>query len=421
MLNLAKKYSTMALTDNIKNALRNFVGQNASLSFIFNTHGTVYDYSPYDRKDLASTYANNASVRMLINKVSEGSASLPIKVVDRDKNPLPDDWRNDFIKMPNDYQGQYDFIENGVREHLIFGEAFGLTDVRVGLREGELSKMVWLHSQFVEFERANGLGITKYVSGRDSTRKIDPESVIHLRGVIEDPEQSLHAISLLTTATREIEAINEGRNTEISGFKNQGARKLISAKSDRTLTETQGKNLKERLGSIGGGGSTGAGRVEFTGGAVEVHKLSETAVDLNVQESIKNNEKSLAKLLKVPLPLISEDSSTYNNMKSANRDFVVQSLIPSLEKVLQAINLFTNSTKDNAYLVVDTDNIEALKDDVDKTMTSLDKAFATYNQRQAALGLPGTDEAWGDLPIFPFNVAPVDPNDGFNEIDLNVD
>jgi len=408
----------MALTDKIKNALRNFVGQNASLSFIFNTHGTVYDYSPYDRKDLASTYANNASVRMLINKVSEGSASLPIKVVDRDKNPLPNDWRNDFIKMPNDYQGQYDFIENGVREHLIFGEAFGLTDVRVGLQAGRLDKMVWLHSQFVEFERANGLGITKYVSGRDSTRKIDPESVIHLRGVIEDPEQSLHAISLLTTATREIEAINEGRNTEISGFKNQGPRMILASKTDRTFTEEQGRNLKEKLGA---GGAIGAGRVEFTGASIEAHKVSETAVDLNVQESIKNNEKSLAKLLKVPLPLISEDSSTYNNMKSANRDFVVQSLIPSLEKVLQAINLFTNSTDDNAYLVVDTDNIEALKEDVDKTMTSLDKAYATYNQRQAALGLPGTDEKWGDLPIFPFNVSPTDPNDGFNEIDLNVE
>lgn len=406
-----------SIGNNIKKAIRDFIGQNPALSFITQMYGTVYDYSPYDRKDLASTYANNASVRMLINKVAEGASMLPIKVEDRYKTPLPDDWRNDFISAPNDYQSKNDFIENGIREHLIFGEAFAVADTRIGLKKGQLDKVVWLHSQSVEFERANGLSITKYVSGSNSSRKLDPENVIHLRGVIEDPEQSLHAISLLTTATREITAINEGRDTEITGFKNQGPRKIISSKADRTFTKEQGENLKERLGS---GGSAGAGRTEFTGGSIEVHDATATAVDLNVQESIKNNEKSLAKLLKVPMPLISEDSSTYNNMTSANRDFVVQSLIPALEKVLQAINLFTNSRGDNAYLVVDIDNIEALKEDINEKMNGLDKAYASYNQRQSALGLEGTDEKWGDLPIFPFNVAPVDPANPevFNNTDL---
>lgn len=385
---------------NIKAALNTLIGSSKPnfFSMLF-FGGKIIDSGPYDRSQIVNAYTTGIEVRSVAEKYIKGFTSIPIKLVDKKGKDVTEDWRLDLIKDPNPLQTQSQLETDCALQHFLFDEYFihGGT-MGVALDKGKPEFLKILQGQYVSFEIDENGNIVKFANTYNQTKKLELDSVKATIGSVLDPAITLHATSKLITASKVVKKLEQAHDNEINSFANNGVGGIISAKSEDSFTKEQHDNFLERLNNPSKSNS-----LEATSGSIDYHNISKTPADLGVLESSKQGQKALGLVYNMPLALISEDASTFDNVKAAEKSYALNVLIPDKQLYCDKLTEFLNGKKDGVKFIVDINKVRQIQNSPKEVQEVYDSARASINERRVAAGLEAREEAIYDEPLMKIN------------------
>lgn len=160
---------------------------------------------------------------------------------------------------------------------------------------------------------------------------------------------------------------------------------IINFPQKHQLTEIQKDRLKNKFDDRYTGAKN-ARKIEMTFEEQSPQYLGINATipkDLDYVESLKEMEKKIALNLGIPLPLVTSDGATYNNLSEAKAELYRETIIPLMKELCWNLNkLFKDSLKDGEEFYFNESSIKALQYDLaenlKKTVDSL-TGIATIN------------------------------------------
>ena len=398
----------MGFIDGIRNML--YGTQSVMQQQLMNGRST---FNGYDRNAIAALFYDktkaNFAVYSAINYCAEAVADTlrRAKIIDKKGNEVTGHWSYDVFFNPNKFSQPKDFYYAYAVNRLLFGDAFIYMLRRIGLNEGQIKEMFVAHSQDVVI----GTGAVNY----DWT---EPQKIyrIPIKGYIKEfnfdeilrvysynvDSSSDYGLSPLVPAAILAEKLLNASAAEVSSFKNGGVETLLSNK--RTIEgqsiplsaieiEDANKVLNDPNGK----------RVRVLNSNLEMIEIGKSPVDLGVLQSTDAAIKALMFVYKLPYSLFSGDG-TFNNTKEGFKALYTQVGLPYAYEFLDK---FTSvcGFKNGEYWTIDEQLIPQLKDDADKVITALTKAYASVNEVRAAAGLQPIKGKEYDRPLMPMNIT----------------
>lgn len=249
-------------------------------------------------------------------------------------------------------------------------------------------------------------GYLYQVDGVDYSWK--PEEVIHFR--YANPLNEYWGLSPLTSARYAaelgIDAVRFNRNFFLNA--STAATALVSKVA---ISKEQADDLQRRWEQAFVGISR-AHRTAVLSPDLTVEKLSINQRDAEWLNAMKWSLADVARVYRVPEPLIGEEKAVYKNIREAETAFWHECQIPELlwmEEILNAelVPLFSDSS---LLLAFDVSMIEAIQADIAAVIEGhakyLDRGVMTINEVRRKEKL-GDDVPWGNVAWLPMNLMPM--------------
>ena len=409
--------NNMGVIDNIRNML--YGTQYVMQQQIMNGRTS---FNGYDRAAIASLFYDkskaNFAVYSVINYCADAVADTlrRAKIIDKDGNEVTNHWSYDVFFNPNKFMQPKDFYYAYAVNRLLFGDAFIYLLKRVGITQGQIKEMFVAHSQDVVI----GTGAVNY----DWT---EPQKIykIPIKGLIREfnfdeilrvysynvDNSSDYGLSPLIPAAILAEKLLNASAAEVSSFKNGGVETLLANKQSIegqtiSLSQPDLDSINKTLNDPNGK------RVRVLNSNMEKIEIGKSPVDLGVLQSSDAAMKALMFVYKLPYSLFSGDG-TFNNTKEGYRALYTQVGLPYAYEFLDKFTKVCGF-ENGEYWTIDEQLIPQLKEDADKVITTLSKAYATTNEIRAAAGLKPLKGDEYDKPLYPMNI-----NAGLDNIDVN--
>ena len=409
--------NNMGVIDNIRNML--YGTQYVMQQQIMNGRTS---FNGYDRAAIASLFYDkskaNFAVYSVINYCADAVADTlrRAKIIDKDGNEVTNHWSYDVFFNPNKFMQPKDFYYAYAVNRLLFGDAFIYLLKRVGITQGQIKEMFVAHSQDVLI----GTGAVNY----DWT---EPQKIykIPIKGLIREfnfdeilrvysynvDNSSDYGLSPLIPAAILAEKLLNASAAEVSSFKNGGVETLLANKQSIegqtiSLSQPDLDSINKTLNDPNGK------RVRVLNSNMEKIEIGKSPVDLGVLQSSDAAMKALMFVYKLPYSLFSGDG-TFNNTKEGYRALYTQVGLPYAYEFLDKFTKVCGF-ENGEYWTIDEQLIPQLKEDADKVITTLSKAYATTNEIRAAAGLKPLEGDEYDKPLYPMNI-----NAGLDTIDVN--
>jgi HK97 family phage portal protein len=151
-------------------------------------------------------------------------------------------------------------------------------------------------------------------------------------------------------------------------------------------------------------GSENAGEIPMLAEDAEWVALSQSARDMDFLNTMKETAKYVASALGVPLPLIDNDASTFNNLEQAKERLYTDTVIPLMRELLSELNNWLLPRfGDGLELRIDMDAIpalEALRERMfNRAVTAYDKGVLTREEARELMGYQPQAEGGEYRPI----------------------
>ena len=161
-------------------------------------------------------------------------------------------------------------------------------------------------------------------------------------------------------------------------------------------------------------GSENAGEIPMLSDDAEWVQLSQTAREMDFLSTMRETAKYVASALGVPLPLIDNDASTFNNLEQAKERLYTDTVIPIVNDLLAELNNWLLPRfADGLELRVDMDAIPALEGlrerMFNRAVTAYDKGLLTLQEARELMGYE--PEAEGDFKPTPSPMPYLSDND----------
>jgi HK97 family phage portal protein len=173
------------------------------------------------------------------------------------------------------------------------------------------------------------------------------------------------------------------------------------------ITQDQVASFQETLRSIAG--AKNSGRPVAILGKVKIEKFSESIRDMDFDRLKAVTTNKIAQILKIPLPLINENSMTFSNFSQAQLSLYDTCILPIAKKFLAFLNnrLLPILGESKYKLVIDESAISALELRKIDVAGSYGKTNAlTINEIRTMLGYEALSEG-GDVIYQPQNMVPI--------------
>lgn len=168
---------------------------------------------------------------------------------------------------------------------------------------------------------------------------------------------------------------------------------LVIKNGDRVinLTEEQVSRLKRQFEDCYQS-SNNAGRPLVLEGGMEWQQMSLSPKDMDFQNLKKNAEKQIYINLGIPLPILTDDASTFNNKSEARLEFYEDRVFGIAEDILSALTdflLINRYKKPNLEFIINKNEVDALSiKRASKIELVNNNAVLTLNEKRAKLGQP---------------------------------
>jgi len=164
-------------------------------------------------------------------------------------------------------------------------------------------------------------------------------------------------------------------------------------------------------------GSHNAGQFMIVEGGGQFQELGSATLDMDFEKLKKDLTIAIFNRYKVPLPLISPDTMTMNNMEVAKLNLYDNAVLPLSQRLFQELVLFLGDRfgiEDDVKLVPDIDRVPALQPRRNEQL-KLQKELGvlTVDELRSMIGREAL-ETGGDFVYLPNNLVPIG-NDAFTE------
>lgn len=323
-------------------------------------------------------YGSNVTAYAIIKKIAQTGADIPRFLIDEnDPDEIIEDGEVfDMLQRPATYQGeklsQFDYIEYLITYLLSSGNIYqkGLSAVGFG--------DIWQHMEILPSgatEPIVGKSFLSPIQGYKFTDKqktviIPKGNVMHTKFINPTTMglNSLEGLSPLQAAIFALTGSTDIQKAISIMVKNQGARGILTNKSDRSLKPEEAKILSDKANEkIRGIGKFNSVHVSNT--EMDYLQIGMSATDLKVIESGILTDRQLCNAYSVSSRLFNDPAnSTFNNVREAEKSMYLTAIIPVLDKIFADINfdwLAQWSTRDNKRykLKIDISGIEVLQAD----------------------------------------------------------
>jgi len=385
--NILKKYA--------KNYSKNHYSNHVVIQDLFNPVWTGKNYQNFAKE----AYKNNVIASRCISLIAKSAASVDWLLYSKnqkqviEKHPLLT-----LLHHPNAMSGGAEFFEAFFSYKILSGNAYILAtkDQKIELHLLRPDRVT-----VIPGESNIPKGYLYKIGDEEIMYDIDLltgfSEVLHLKNF--NPLDDLYGLSQVEAASYSIDLHNQASiwNQALlqNGAKPSGA--LVFKNShgnNQYLTEEQFQRLQEQLYEKFSG-SANAGKPLLLEGGLEWQEMSYSPKDMDFMETKNSAARDIALAFGVPPHILGiKGDNTYSNMQEARLAFWEETVIPLVDKTVDALNnwlvpFFGNDLK----LSYDLNKISALSDKHEKLWQRVSGAdFMTNDEKRTALGLVSTDK-----------------------------
>lgn len=334
-------------------------------------------------------YQYNVVVYRVVNQIIKAIQNINIDLI-QNGQIIDNHIAIDLLKNPNPAQGFDSFIAEAFINKLILGEMFIAT-----AEDGNKVPTELWNFDPLEIEIIPGKNVAREykhkVNGRSVTFPVDTitgdSQMFFWREI--NPLDKWRGMSPLFPASLPADMHNSGLKWNFSLLK-KGARPsgLVTFKgepSEQTIARMR-EYFKEQWQ-----GENNAGELPILTGEGSFQELGKTPKDMDFNTSLDKGTAFIAMAYGVPLPLVLNDASTFNNYKEAKESLYIDTVLPIFTEFLSSFStwLLPKFGMKNAFFAPDLNSIQALESVRERKRNSISDLVAK--------GIISPDEARVDL------------------------
>ena len=379
--------------------------ENKLFKRIYPYTGAMVEFANFSRGDLRKMYEGVSSVYGIINKMAKSASEVAqyIELQTDDKKVVANHWVNRLLANPNDRNNITSFVRAWATNKLIYGDAFVYCQRTLGSAR-EVKEMYVIAGDRVGIDRGGwrqpfkGIKITN--SGDDETLKMED---VWMSYNYNPDSESFFGFSPLAAAASEVQIIRNGKRRQNTSMVNGAVNTLITPKQDAMgLMPKDTEELDKELNS-----ESNINKSKYLRQAIEVHKIGGSPVELSILDGTRESVTALCFVYEIPVDLY-YGQSKYENAREARRTLYESVAIPLITEFCNDFmgylrRQFPNEVK-GLNLVVNTDNIEVLKQSSTEVLTNLKLMGASVNEMREAYGYTPLTNPMANEPMLPLGV-----------------
>jgi HK97 family phage portal protein len=247
-------------------------------------------------------------------------------------------------------------------------------------------------AQMFEVSSTSGLGdqfMRNEINGRFRYYSKDGDELWHIKEFNPLVSSSnLYGMSRLTPIVYEIEQYIQASTHNLSMLR-RGARPSGALTSDNPLNDDQFTRLQEQMTSFyQGAGNTG--RLLLLENGLKFEEMAQTNKDMDFLELKKNVTNMIYNAFKIPLPLISPEHMTLNNMTTSMLNLYDNAVLPLMQRMFNELTIFLlhrYPEHKNMIISYSDDEITALEPRRNEQLEKQSKmGILTINEIRALMG-----------------------------------
>lgn len=340
-------------------------------------------------------YQHNVIVYRAIREVVEACKAMTIELFEGD-DIVREHPALDLLQSPNPWQAYDQWLSEMIVNRLLFGETFA-----VGTPDGQFAELWPLNPiDMVVKPGPHGLP-SAYCHKRGKSEKyfkVDPitgqSDVLYVKSY--NPDNYWRGQSPLMAAALSADTHNAGTKWNYSLLKNSARPSgLVRFKGGYPAGETV-QRMREYF-KTAMSGSTNAGEIPMLADDAEFIELSKSPRDMDFTNTMKETAKYVASAFGVPLPLIDNDASTFNNVEQAKERLYTDTAIPLMNEFIGALSVWLLPRfGENLKFKLDLDSISALEGNrermFNRAVLAFEKGVLTREESRVMMGFPSEGE-----------------------------
>jgi HK97 family phage portal protein len=373
------------------------------------------------RSYIKEGYQHNVIVYRAIREIVEACKAISIELYQGD-TLIEQHPALDLLDRPNPWQAYDQWLSEMMVNRLLFGETFC-----VGAPDGQFAELWPLNPIDVEVTPGpHGLpSAYTHKRGKHETRfAVDPltgqSEVFYLKTY--NPDNYWRGQSPLMAAALAADTHNAGSSWNYSLLKNSARPSgLVRFKGGYPGGEAIQRMREYFKAALSG--ERNAGEIPMLADDAEFVELSKSPMDMDFINTMKETAKYVASAFGVPLPLIDNDASTFNNLEQAKERLYTDTVIPLMDEFMGALSAWLLPRySEGLEFRLDLDSISALEGNrqrmFDRAVLAFEKGVLTREESRMMMGFP----AEGEGEYTPLLAAPMEqkaegytPTDGMKE------
>jgi len=366
-------------------------------------------------------YMKNSVVYKCVNKVARAWATLDVKVcykVMEDGKEVIKDYpaspAQDLLKQPNPRYSQKKFIEQVAIDYLVAGEMFLARDDT----KNEPTELWRADPQKMQVKGGSSQLVEKYVYNNNKsypvTDKLKGTSSIIFHFFMANPCDDWRGQSPLCSVGDWVDVLNEAAYWNASLLHNGGNLSGVVGLKGASMEAV--KRLSE-LWKTTYEGAKNAGKTAIINSEIDYKPISATPKDMDFEKSIKTGARAIADVYGVPFPLVSPDSTTFNNMSAALEDFYEDTVLPLADSFYEdfgnwLLPQFKDYKEKKPFFVVVEDSLPALEArnqrKSNRIISEVNGRILSSNEGREALGYERRKEDGADDILVSSSIIPID-------------
>ena len=366
----------------------------AGASFLIGS--TVQWSGSNDRRSyIREGYQHNVIVYRAIREIVEACKAISIELFEGN-NLIEQHPALDLLNRPNPWQAYDQWLSEMMVNRLLFGETFA-----VGAPDGQFAEL-WPLNPIDMVVKPGPHGLPKaYCHKRGKSEKyfnVDPitgqSEVFYLKTY--NPDNYWRGQSPLMAAALSADTHNAGTKWNYSLLKNSARPSgLVRFKGGYPAGETV-QRMREYF-KTAMVGSANAGEIPMLADDAEFVELSKSPRDMDFTNTMKETAKYVASAFGVPLPLIDNDASTFNNLEQAKERLYTDTVIPLMKEFMGAMSAWLLPRYGEGLEIrLDMDSISALEGNrermFNRAVLAFEKGVLTREESRVMMGFPSEGE-----------------------------
>lgn len=362
---------------------------------------------------LKASFDRNTYVYRCVMAIAQAASTIPLVLYQKTNKELKEIEQHpllDLLKKPNEQESGSDFFEKVIAFLMLSGN-FYIEMNGPGKKSAPVELWAWRPDRTKIVPGSGKEFIKSYrytVSGQDS----DVEAARMIHGKFFAPLDDFYGLSPIQVNGNNIALNNASIDWNRTLMENHAAPSgFLTTEPNMQLSEPVFQRIKRTMRKMFSGAKN-AGKPHLLEAGLKWQQTALSPKDADFIQTYKLTREEICSVFGVPPQIVGiMENSTYANYEQARASFYTETVMPTLDKVVDALNHKLAPLFGDALVIgYDKDKIDALQEDTDAKFKRMEgvKDILTINERREALGYEAVP--YGDVILIPATMYAVGNN-----------